>query len=659
MKFERLFLSFSLIFSTVFTVLVAFALFGFFTKITVFIVLLLGVFSFFLDTFFLLRSRFSRADFSWRGLFVSFFLVLVFASTVFFHHDVPRGRDPMGFLSAAQQLTLHKTLSFSDVFTHPFHPFRLVREPNIFTSQFFPGFVVYLGSFMLFGGVSAALASGALVATLSLMAMFFIGKRITGFWAGTGMIMLLGTSYLFLWFPRRTVSENLFMFFLWFAVFLFIRGYQQKNIRSLFLAFFPLSLSLLVRVEGLSLFFSFLGVFLGVFLARDFSKHRKFGWPEFLLLIFSFSPTVLLPIYFFRFGDQYLLSSFTHGSLLQIMPFGIAAIVLLPLFLLFSPKIFSFIQRYPKYFSTIFLSAILVVAVLFLFFRFSPQDFVSWKHYRTIFVFETFLRYGFGVVFAFIFLGLFKRWFQKEHLLLTFLLLPFAVFFLDPLIALDQPWFMRRFFSAVIPFFFLLVTHVLIRIFAKKPTLFPKIFFVMALFQIFFYAPISFQRDHAGVSRELDRFAATHSRDAVYIMTPGWDWQQWAYALHYIYGFQILPNFDNLTRDEISQIFSSSPEVYIISKSGPGSVPGILSDNTSFSSSFSFSYPELIKTSNINAYLDANDLLEVGFLRFSQRNTPPRNIRTVYENWDIYRINNVSEIDVSFVPETREEYESD
>lgn len=660
MKLERIFLSFSILFTGIFVILVALALFGWFRWPVVFGFLVLTMLCFIGDLFFIVRPHFSRNTFSGRGLLLIFFLLLSFFTTFFLHHDLPRGRDPMGFLAAALELTQQHTLAFSDVFTHPFHPFRLIREPNVFTSQFFPGFVVYLGVFALFGGVPWALSANAFVALLTLIALFFVGKRTGGFWVGAGTVFLFGTSYLFFWFPRRSLSENLFMFFLWVAVLLFLRGYQTKNLRFFLFSFFPIFASLLVRVEGLSLLFTFFGVFLGILLSRDFSQMRKFRAPEICIMGLSFFSATLLPLYFFRFGDEYFFRSFTHGSLLQILPLAVISVLFLPVVTLFvcqRPSFFSKL-KFIRFFR-IGLMIVLVGFLLFFFFRFSPQDFVTWKQYRTLFVLEIFWKYGFAPFVFLIFFALYKRFYGRQYFFILCLLSPFAVFFSDPLIALDQPWFMRRFFSAVIPFIFLLSAHAIVYFFTDKPFLIPRVFLSISVLHIFLFWPVASFADHAGVSEEMDRFARTYPRDAVYVMTPGWDWQQWAYVLHYIYGFRVLPNFQNLTRDELSSIFAEAPEVYIISKTGPGSVPGTLPDNLSPYSEFSFSYPELLKTSNINYYLDQNDLLEVGFLRFSERNTPPRKINTVYENWVIYRVNTIQDIDTSLFPAVREKNETD
>ena len=79
--------------------------------------------------------------------------------------------------------------------------------------------------------------------------------------------------------------------------------------------------------------------------------------------------------------------------------------------------------------------------------------------------------------------------------------------------------------------------------------------------------------ENDGVTADLESFSANFDEHDLILLQPDWQWQQWSYALHFIYGLDILPNTRGFDRDEFNNLLTDYENIYIISDNEPYSYP--------------------------------------------------------------------------------------
>ncbi|OGY79226.1 MAG: hypothetical protein A3B74_00010 [Candidatus Kerfeldbacteria bacterium RIFCSPHIGHO2_02_FULL_42_14] len=655
MKLETLFFRLLLTFFASFSLLLTLAIYGKFNLQLVFIVLV-----FFLGLFVIsvvvsaIRYRGFRDIFSreqrWEWLVVLLVLGLT-VLTGFFSHDLARGRDESGYMAAAIKIAETGSLAFKDESTYPFHPFRLLSgtDDALFTSQFFPGYNVYLATWYLFGGLSALRIANTLILFLSLVSLYYVGKYAYNFWVGVGTILLFSSSYVFFWFPRRTLSENIFLFLLWAGLAFLLRSVRIKNFLSAVCGFVPISLLLLVRVETLPLIVTYcVAVLFILFRYKVVVISKKY---MILIGLWSLWHLSLLGYYLKTYGQSYFFESYQHLVSLA------KPVVLLIILFLFAFILWSFFRRHresfgglssmiPAFFRYRFvLRCILIFIFVFSFTAYAiwiqAHEFLPWRDIKMYFVFRA-LHLYFLTPFLLGGLGAFLYGYLKKELwLVIFVVAPFFIFLFDPFIALDQPWFMRRYYPTLVPLLYLLTSLFVVRYF-EPLRLGPKIIFVLVVLQVSLFYPIVTFAEHRGVQRPLAAFAARFGSRDLFLMQPGWDWQQWAYPLHYVYKQDVLPNLDSIDTDTLNRILAQHEQVYVISKTASplfGEIyPGIDNRDLEFAEEFSFRFPAISRTSRITHYVEENDFLDVAFVMRSLRGTPPIKFFEQEERWYIYRL---------------------
>lgn len=622
-------LSFFVSFTTL--LLVGLAIFGFFHSGAIIAVLALGVV---LWLGFLIWKKNELEWTKWELLMVALAVVLAIF-TMAYQHDLPRGRDDMGLLTAAVQLKESETLSFHDPISYPFHPYRAIA-PETFTSQFLPGYTVLLATALQFGDIASTGVVNGILIFLTLLTFYLLGRELHSRYAGFGFVLVFATSYLFFWIPRRTLSENLFILLIWLAAYALVRGYRERSGLWLLLGTIPLAVGLLARVESI-LFLAAYMVAAGLAL---YAKRKEFhirAW-QWSLLVPLLAAGYFLWTYTQRFGGTYLADSYGH-VLTSETALPLIGAGLVGLFLLF--VVATLLQRYHialrRTAKVLVVSMVLGELVLLLWWL--PQQVqLPWSALKTHFVLESFVPY-FILPFALIaFVAYLRGSFRPAILWLILFLAPSFIFLWDPLIALDQPWFMRRYYPVLIPLILLLGSVGLAELFKRwKRIAFVSIAFLAILQLVLFHPMIRF-KEHQGVGESLEEFAESFGEDDLVLMEPGWAWQQWAYALHYVYGLAILPNLDEMPRATLESLLSQHDAVYIITKSNEQRYPGIPDTAMIYERTFTMNFAELQRTTNINRYLQDNEELDIDFIRWSRLQNPPLTFSTQTEEWMVYRV---------------------
>jgi len=553
-----------------------------------------------------------------RWVFLLIILVTLF--NAFYHHDVPLSRDNAGYLTAGIMLSKADKLHFQDIISRPFNPFREADlGDDVYTSQFLPGYNTFLAFWYDLGGLPLLLWGNLTLLFLFLICFYGVACNLSSRKIAVCALLFLITFYAFLWFPRRTNSENLVMFLLWLSVWVFLRGVKEKNLRRVFQSLLPVSLIVLVRGEGL--------VYLLVFLFACFVfslKKRK------LLLANkkSLLPVIWVPLIlalFFYYRDSYQGGYvFEHGLSLfyTITDFLKAPFVLVVLVLVIGALYASYLflkhffkkkkgkLSYKLQFGLAFLLALLVfVDLIVIYYHHSWKELVNWQIYRTQYVFIILGKYFLFPYFILFILGLLgKRIFKKKLFISLFLISPNIIFFLDPFVGLDQPWFLRRFYPAVIPMLFILGTLGLFNLGIKKKHR-NLILVLLLLANIWVSWPIIFFSEYQGMGNRLQDFGSRFEPDSLILMDPGWHWQQWGYALHYVYGYNAVPKLDGFEGKEFEKLLASYDKIYVISRK-PQNIfgdPAIPDDQLKYLFDFQIYYPTIVRTSKITNHVVKNE----------------------------------------------------
>lgn len=530
--------------SSVFFALVLAAIFGFFNSILVVGVLGIGgILSLSLLIPMVRRIRFR--SFATIGLIAGGLFCI---GIVVFFHDFSLGRDDMGYLVSAQRLIETGNLAWEDVLSRPLHSVRQISG-DVFTSQFLPLYPALLAVPMMRFGVEHVGMVNALLWGLGLLMIFFVGRRLSNrqdALAGALGVLAVATFYTSFWFSHRVNSENILFFLFWFGVLLVLRGVQEHRPVEILLALFPISLALLARGEALVLLVGWLAI--GLFLVIRKKLRVPLDSRTLLAGLFALTPVAALGIYAARYQAVYFLDQVK--AMLTVFELVQRPVVLVLGLIGLGILLFVF-SRLPKKSDQRRIAILLGVGLLvfeLLVFGLAFVNRLPWSVFRIQFVMETWLWY-----FLFPWIGLLWWAAMQRRLslavgLLAGLALPLGILILQPNIALDQPWFMRRFFSVLVPFFLLTGAVSLTSLFSGKRL--ARAAMGLLLLNLLIAAPVIAFQEHRGVSQQLQGWASEFRPGDLVLMRPGWGWQKWALPLATFEGVSVLPN-DDVVRDEV------------------------------------------------------------------------------------------------------------
>lgn len=639
---------FFILFALFLFILFALAIFGLFqcSLVVFLVVIFLGIILFRLYYLYAFRSVLIAR---WtKGVLVFILLVTLFNAV--FHHDVPQSRDNIGYLTAARMLAKNGTLHFQDIISRPYHPYRAINlGPDVFTSQFLPGYNAFLGLWFQLYGLPLVFWGNLILFFFFLVC--FYGASLSVLprkWAFFALACLV-TFYAFLWFPRRTNSENLTMCLLWLGIWLFLSGVKKTKLRHALWSLLPISLMVLVRGEGLL----YLGIFLLACFVLILKKRKQIKQEKliFLPLLFVLFNAYLFFHYVQVYQGVYILQ---HGLSLFYtirdffrVPFMVVILVIGFIFLgLLAFGLRRFLQQAnwrPARKGQIVLFVLICVFLLIdfavIYYHHHYKELINWQIYRTQYVFIVLGQYFLMPYFVLFLLGLLgSKRIPRNLWYIAFLILPNVVFFLDPFVGLDQPWFLRRFYPAVIPFLFLAAAWGIQNLpLAKKHLV--SVCGLLLLANLWVSQPIIFFVENQGMRSQLLDFAEHFEQDSLILMDPGWHWQQWAYALHYLYDYDVLPKLDNFSEEELEVLVASYEHVYVVSKNQEDIFGSrlIADDQLTYLFAYEFKYPTIAPTMQLTQHVMENeDQVQMRRLLVAYRTLLPRQRDWVSDQLYVY-----------------------
>lgn len=368
--------------------------------------------------FVILFIYFNRHTIEFKKNKIDYFVIcfiLVFCVINSFHFSeylIEGGHDQGGYLESG--ILLAKTGSlYLDPEENPiayavpgFWPY-----PNgLLRHHFIPGNAVFISIFYTLFDFTGVRIANSFLLFFSASIIYFLIKRIRNWKAGVFWILFFLLNFYTIYFSRATYVENLQLFFTWFYIYLFIKGYQKKDFQFLIYSFVPLSLLMTVRLEAFLYVIIYCLVVLFFIFKKTLTIDKK-KWVKYLIsLLFG----VIIITSLFVFDSSFLdpaLNFIKKNKLEASLAWGESEEI--P----YNQQVYIFVSLF-----YIFTSAV-VIAVFMGILNFFRED----------------------------------KKIKKIILLISILILPQFVLLIRPGIAFYLPWFMRRFWAVFIPFVLLLL----------------------------------------------------------------------------------------------------------------------------------------------------------------------------------------------------------
>lgn len=377
----------------------------------------------------------------WIVSIVLFFVVVLFS--LFSTPTVFSGRDQGAISEAAVRLAQNHTLEFSTPASQEFFkiygPGRALNFPGFYytksgslITQFPLIYIVWLASFYALFGMVGFIIANAILMYIFLLSFYLLSRMFLRTHASMLMTVFAVTSFIFMWFMKFTLSENMALPLLWLTILslmLFLRG-----LRKMYYATFLLSVGLLffTRIEGIAFLVISIGLIIIHKESRDYIKNnlsKRLFLPLGIFIIALIS-TLIKDINFYREIAKTLLPELTTP---QAQYLGTMKNTVMPIF--YTERIF------------------LLYGML-----------------------------GFFIVGA---IGILIYIWKKEiyKLVPFFIVLPTFIYFINAYITMDHPWMIRRFMFSIMPLFIFYAGLFIGQVMQKDlPGKHKKIMFLIACF---------------------------------------------------------------------------------------------------------------------------------------------------------------------------------
>lgn len=222
-------------------------------------------------TLFLLR-RYQKIQRPSKSELIVFLFILAFAvfNGFFAHETFEGGRDQGIYSNSAVYLSQNHTLKISERVQSP--GFRLSPDKKAFIPEFHFGYISWLALHHIFLGIAGIELANILPIIIGLFSLFLIGKRTANVKAGLFTVLMMATSFIVIWYSRRTFSEIYSLALIWFGILAFLKSYLENKKEFLMVTTASFGLLLFTRVEGVMIFGTFLGLTALLYL---FNKERR------------------------------------------------------------------------------------------------------------------------------------------------------------------------------------------------------------------------------------------------------------------------------------------------------------------------------------------------------------------------------------------------
>jgi hypothetical protein len=453
---------------------IALAMFGFFYASLILLYVLLGL------LFFVYLVLDKKLDFEISRHFLAIFLVSICLAILFSRFFVPTifsGRDQGTYSETAIRLTQNHSPEFSSTASKElfkiYGPGEALNYPGFdyktngnLTTHFLLGYSVWLAIFYSFFSLNGFAIANAVSFVIFLIYFYLLANFYLGKNKSLIAFAMVITSFIFSWFFKFTLSENLALAIIFFGIYQFVLFLKNSEKIYLFASLFSFFVLLFVKIEALA----FLVVLFSIFYFK-FGKNKKTLKSIFNKNFVSVS-TVLLIIYLWNFiSNISYYKIFAKGFLHSFSGLGSASDVPVGFFtgIFYTMKIFSIYG----------LLAYVIIAVIGLLYC------LKLKKY--------------------------------EILIPFFVLIPSFIYIVQPSISSDHPWMLRRFLFSIIPIC-ILYTVIFLNYSLKRKSLFYLFSFLLIAANIAVSIPYIFSEENKGLLEQVQPISRSFSeKDLVFV----------------------------------------------------------------------------------------------------------------------------------------------
>lgn len=352
----------------------------------------------------------SLTKIGWSVLIV--ILVIAIFQSYFFHDTFFSNRDEGVYVQSAIFLSNNHSFRTSEL---PIQTMSLARQNSWFQPNFHFGYISWLGLNYSVLGILGIKISNILLIVVFLLSIYLIARKLGGHKAGLMTCFLLGFSYPYLWFWRRTVAENLIAALVWFGLYCGLKLLRSWNRGYLFLSLLSFGFALHVKIEAIFIYILFsVSLFAMILL-----KKSKVAL---LPILYISVPILVHYIYYlvvYKTSELNNILIFLHSIgfiklSIPILNDGLMAVLPNALHYHLPQFTYHILSQYALYFPLMFIVLFSLVLVL-----------------RK------------------------KREKILDFFFLLFVLSPLFITLMYPSIVYDQPWMLRRYIVAIFPFAFL------------------------------------------------------------------------------------------------------------------------------------------------------------------------------------------------------------
>lgn len=501
-----------------------------------------------------IKSFSSKSKFDW----IVIILILAFsiANGLFYHETISGARDDGYYSMNAVYLAKTGSIFLTEDRYHP--PGVTFLGDNQYNLNFLPSYYSYLAIFYAYFGFAGMLVCGNLIPFwLSSCLLYFISKQLAGKMAGIFTTVLFATSYVTLWFSRRTNNENLALFLVLLVTALLLSFLKTKKLSYYLFSTIPLTLLILTRPEAIILVSSYLLASLFLFGMNFIKKTRIKMNPISLVAVLSvcliFSSLAIYSTIQYQnlTKDKYVRSSIsslqrevldvlgrTKGIVLKgIKEAGVESEAIKP------RPVYTDITTFMTPYALDSLSRYFILQVLFI---------------------------------AIISLA----WLRLDMIIILLFLSPYFISLIYPSITADHPWMMRRYWIAVIP-----AAYILFNLFLFTSKKISKkwrflIVITVVIINLILSSPIISLAEQRGFLKQLRPVAELADQDTLIVLTG--DIRGWNAPLYYYYGVNNIDPYGNQSREipfpkpygqEFKNSLKSFEKIYLISENESAIAP--------------------------------------------------------------------------------------
>lgn len=479
------------------------ALLGFFYSSIILIYLIIG--ALFLIYFFWKNKeklRFSRN-------FFATFIISVLATLIFSIYTTPTifsGRDQGSLSQGAIRLAQNHKIFFSSSASKEFFNIygigRALNFPGFsytktgeLTTQFPLGYISWLASFYSFFGLQGLVLANAVSFILFLLSFFLLAKLFLKPSSALMLVLLALTSFIFSWFLKFTLSENLGLFLIWFGIYEFILYFKANQKLFLYSSIASLGLMFFVRIESLAFFL--IAVLILIF------KQKK---GKSLSNLFSNKKLILI------------LASVLGIFIWNLLVSDVFLVTIVKGFI----NSFSSTETLSRDFFAYFLD---IFYVLKIFFVYSLLAYLVLGLWACLYLFK-------------------QKKFQ--FLIPLLIVLPSFIYLIHPSISEDNPWMLRRFLFSIVPALMLYSVILLERLITKKYHLYFAFLLLLAL-NLSASVPYIFFSENKNMLGQIEEISKNfRSSDLILVDkdATGDGWAIMAGPLSFLYGKQAVYFFN-------------------------------------------------------------------------------------------------------------------